>query len=128
MKKILLSQVLFSLICSFYIDIILNIPPCILCWIQRGIIIVILISLFLEKIFSAKVVYIISILGIIISFCHIMIQTFNINPSVCSYTKNSCENIEFELFGFLTLPILSFLNFIIILALSFLKNKVKKNN
>ncbi|MBO0372450.1 disulfide bond formation protein B [Staphylococcus hominis] len=123
MKKLLIFQILFSLTCSFYISSFIGIPPCFLCWIQRLLLVSILISLLLEKFISFKLIYTLIMLGIICAFGHILIQTFNIETGVCSFTKNRCETTEIELFGFLTIPMLSFINFLIILFIFYYKDK-----
>lgn len=106
-----------SILSSFFVSEVLRIPPCFLCWLQRGLVFLILLLALLDNKINIKFFYLFSVAGIFIAFYHIIIQNLHISSSTCTISVNKCDTIDFELFGFLTMPMLSFLNFILITIL-----------
>ncbi|WP_180542110.1 disulfide bond formation protein B [Staphylococcus haemolyticus] len=117
MKYLLFFLTFISIAASFYVSVFLNISPCILCWVQRILMILIFLIIMLQKIITLKNIYIFSITGSLVALYHIIIQTLQINSATCNIKGNSCNKVEFEIFGFITMPMLSLSIFLIITCL-----------
>jgi disulfide bond formation protein DsbB len=127
--------VIFSLIIalastlgSLYFSEIAKMPPCTLCWYQRifmyPIILILAINLWkkddMARIYSLSL----AIPGAIIAGYHYFIQTFQ-TPSFCSVADGgiSCLVKSFEKFGYITIPMMAFTGFILIIILLAIYNK-----
>lgn len=127
MKKFIQKNVLYvafgqafvAMMTSLYFSEVMKLPPCLLCWYQRIAmypLVVILLVGFVEK--DAKVVrYALpfSLAGLGISIYHNLLYYGIIPESLAPCTLGvSCTTKFFEWFGFVTIPFLSFLAFMII--------------
>lgn len=101
---------------SLYFSEIKNLPPCSLCIIQRGLMypLILIMSIGLWKNDNWLPYYVLpfSVLGLIVSGYHNLL-VWGLAPAdliVCSI-QLPCTIQEFALFGFITIPLLSFLSF-----------------
>ena len=104
---------------SLYFSEIKHLPPCSLCLIQRGLmyplILIMGIGLWKKDRWLPYYILPFSILGIIVSAYHNLL-VWHLAPSdliICS-VQLPCTIQEFSLFGFITIPLMSFLAFVLI--------------
>lgn len=131
-KYLAFSQALLATMGSLYFSEIAGFPPCILCWYQRICMypIVILLAVGILRKDSNVPYYVLpfSISGIVIAFYHNLLY-YNIIPeSAAPCTLGiSCTTKFIEWFGFVTIPLLSFLAFAIITACMVICLRQKKS-
>ncbi len=126
---IILIQVTLAILGSLYYSDIKGYEPCVLCWYQR----ICMYSLFpiiiIAKLRKEKKIYQyiipISILGLIIAIYHNLLYIGVIKNEFCT-AGISCTSKYVEYFGFLTIPMMSLISFIIIITLSFIDRKIEK--
>ena len=113
---------------SLLIESALSLTPCDLCWYQR----VFMYSIFAISLIGAvikdekdtfKYVFGLAIPGAIIAFYNYFIQLFPSNAVFQCSVNNPCTKIDFQLFGFLTIPLMSLIAFIMIIILCIVKLK-----
>ncbi len=134
-KLILLLAFIFVLVATFgslYFSEILKFQPCTLCWYQRicmyPLVIILCVGILENNKNIYKYVLPLSIVGWIIAVYHNLIQ-YNIIPEtikVCS-AIGSCTERYVNLFGFITIPLLSLIAFTMInvlMVVYFLQRKV----
>lgn len=107
--SVTLGAALGSLIYShvFYFE------PCLLCWYQRIFIFpipVILLTAYAYKIKDIwRLTFSLSIIGLLISLYHILIQTTSTPSVFCEPGSiDSCSNVDIVVLGFITIPMMSF--------------------
>ena len=107
---------------SLFFSEVMHFPPCILCWYQRicmyPLVVIFLMGLFP---FEGKVVKFslpLSIIGALIAFYHNLLY-YKILPESAAPCKQgiSCTSVHIEWFGFITIPLLSFISFTLITLL-----------
>lgn len=121
-----------SMMGSLYFSEILGYAPCTLCWYQRIVMYPLVIILFVAILRKDKnVAYYalpLSIIGAFIALYQYFLQ-FNILPNSvktsCSIYE-SCSQIYLSLFGFITIPLLSFLAFLVITVMLVILLKTNK--
>lgn len=114
---------------SLYFSEIVKFPPCTLCWYQRLFMypIAIIIAIGLWKKDNKLVYYILpfSLIGLIISIYHNLLYYGFITESLQPCTTGvSCTAVQLQLFGLITIPLLSFLAFSFITILALLHKKL----
>lgn len=123
----------FSTLGSLYYSEIAKLPPCLLCWYQRicmyPLIIILSVGIWKKDKNAAYMALPLSAIGLIIAIYHNLLY-YNIIPeSLAPCTAGiSCTTKQLELFGFITIPLMSLAAFIAIniLVLSYLRlNKNK---
>ncbi len=112
-------QALVAMLGSLYFSEILRLPPCNLCWYQRILMYPLVVILAVGIIRKDKAVpyYVLpfSALGIVISFYQYMLQAGVISESQAPCSVNiPCTTQYLEFFGFVTIPFLSLLAFLVI--------------
>lgn len=123
---------LLSTITSLIFSDIMKLPPCSLCWYQRvfmySLVFVIPTGILLK---DSKVYYyasVLSLVGLLIALYHNLIyfEVISEGIKICS-AGLSCKAKQLEVFGFLSIPAMSLLAFIVIFILSIrgLKNEAK---
>lgn len=118
-----------SAIGSLYFSEVLKFPPCSLCWYQRVFMypIVIVLSVGLWK-KDKNIVYFVlpfSIIGLIISIYHNLLYYGFISESFQPCTIGvSCTERQLDLFGFVTIPLLSLIGFTLITTLTIVYKKL----
>ena len=111
---------------SLILSDIMNLPPCLLCWWQRIFMypIAFIMSVGILRKDKSAVYYVLplAVVGFITAFYHSLLQWHVIEETVvnCSANGNvSCAESDLTLFGFVTIPFMSFISFgAILLALA----------
>lgn len=108
---------------SLTLSEVLNFNPCKLCWYQRifmyPIFGITLISLIFNETRIKKFVLGLSIVGILIAAYHILMQVFP-KAFECSDEVAKCSAVQFAEFGYITIPVMAFTTFAIIILISLL--------
>lgn len=115
---------------SLFFSEVMNLPPCVLCWYQRIAMYPIVILTAIGIIRNDKKAYIsvlaLSIPGLVISMYHNLLYWKILPESVAPCTLGiSCTTKFFEWFGFITIPFMALVAFIVINVLAFIS--LKKN-
>ncbi len=124
-------QALAGTLISLYFSEIMHLPPCTLCWYQRVFyypIVFILSVGILRKDFKHIFYYVfpLSIVGWSIAFFHVLLERGIIPESAGPCAAGiSCTTRYIEWFGFLTIPLLSFIGFSIIILCMVIYKKLK---
>ena len=117
---------------SLFFSEIMEFPPCALCWYQRifmvPLVLIFLIGLFPFDKSIIKYALPLALLGWGFAFYHYLLYSGFIPKSLEPCTQGvSCSETYLDLFGFLTIPMLSMISFSIIIALLFiLKRRLSK--
>ncbi len=110
---------------------ILGFPPCLLCWYQR-ICLYPLVAIFGAAIWTddkgyRKYALPLTVAGLVISIYHNLLYFGFISEALVPCTKDvSCTSKQLEVFGFLTIPLMSLLCFGLVLALLLVRRKNEK--
>lgn len=119
---------ILSVVGSLYFSEIVGLVPCTLCWYQRIAIypipVLTGVALLREEYNVVYNLRILSLFGLLVAGYQYYIQFFHRTSNFC-HVGVSCSDVQFEILGFITLPLLSFLSFLFILILTFM---VKKND
>lgn len=130
--KLILVQLSLALFGSLFFSDVKGFEPCVLCWWQRifmySQIPVIIVALLKKEVDIYKYTLTLSILGIIVSIYHNLLYIGIIkNEDFCT-GGISCTSKYVEYFGFVTIPFLALMSFVIVIALSIIsRNYIKKN-
>lgn len=123
----------FSTIGSLYFSEVVKLPPCVLCWYQRifmyPIVFIAAVGIWKKDKNLPYFILPLSIIGLIIAIYHNLLYYKIIPESIAPCTTGiSCTTVQLELFGFITIPLLSLAAFTIInvLTLLYLKISTKK--
>lgn len=127
-------QALIALLGSLYFSNYLNLPPCLLCWYQRIFVfpqvLLLTVGILLKDYRVAIYSLALLIPGWIISVYHNLIY-YQLIPDTVSpcQTGVSCTTRLVDYFGFITIPLLSFIaqTVIIVCLLIFYKNNASRN-
>ena len=117
---------------SLFFSEVMKYPPCTLCWYQRicmyPLMLIFLVGLFPVSKMVVKFSMPLVILGMAISFYHNLLY-YQILPESASPCREgiSCTTVFIEWFGFITIPLLSFSAFLLILILLFSTRWILKN-
>lgn len=116
---------------SFFFSLVLKLPPCDLCWYQRIFmfpLVFILGAGFLLKDHKIHIYALPLILvGWLISVYHNLLYYKFITPTITPCTSGiSCTERQLDLFGFLSIPLMSFLSFSVLFILMFIHYKQGK--
>jgi disulfide bond formation protein DsbB len=130
--KLILAQVILAILGSLYFSDIKQYEPCVLCWYQRicmySMFPMILTALLRKENKIYQYTLPISIFGLIIAIYHNLLYTGFIKTEFCS-TGISCTSKYVEYLGFITIPLMSLIGFIVIIALSIIsRNYIKNQN
>lgn len=114
------AAALLAALGSLYFQYVLHLPPCVLCWYQRIAmypLVIILGAGILQRdkgfVFSALPL---SLIGLLIAVYHNLLYYRILPESAAPCTVGiSCTTKQIEYLGFITIPFLSFLSFIIII-------------
>lgn len=125
---------LVSIAGSLFFSSILELPPCFLCWYQRIFIFplgIILAVGFLKKdTLVSWYAFPLALIGWIISFYHNLLYYGFIEEALIPCTGGtSCTEKQFELFGFLSIPLMALLSLtsILVLLILFAKKTQKES-
>lgn len=128
-----LIQAIAAFLGSMYFSNIAGYPPCVLCWYQRICMFPLVLTFIVGMLRRDSKVHLYAlpaaIIGWIISFYHNLLY-YKIIPDTlapCS-TGVSCTTKFIEYFGFVTIPLLAFIAFSVILALMFIHRNYEKKS
>lgn len=118
--NIIFAQSLFAMLGSLFASEIANFPPCVLCWYQRiamyPIVILVAVGIIRKDKHVGYYILPLAIIGFIVSIFHNLVY-WSIIPETAApcVAGISCTTKFIELFGFMTIPFLSFLSFVVVL-------------
>ncbi len=124
---------LVSMLGSLYFSEIRHFAPCILCWYQRvciyPMVLILLVGILRKDKNLPYYILPLSIIGLLISVYHNLLY-YNILPESAApcFTGVSCTTKYISYFGFITIPLLSFISLTTITLLMFAYLKQIKNN
>jgi len=117
---------------SLFLSEIAQIPPCRLCWYQRIFMfplpIILGIALIKEDAGVKKYVIPLAAIGSIIAIYNYILQTAPALALPCVNDAVSCTTKQIELFGYITIPLMSLTAFLLILIFLFLAERKTKTN
>lgn len=101
---------------SLYFSEVLQLEPCYLCWWQRiflyPIFILVATKIIFKKTLDKLFILILSLIGNAFAIYHVLVQEFGLGKQFLNCAAdNPCDVIDLELFGFLTIPIMSLIAF-----------------
>lgn len=130
--SIALIQAWVATLGSLYFSEIRHFAPCLLCWYQRILMfpLVIILSVAILRRDEKVAYYVLPLatLGAVIALYHYLIQMTTLatfSPISCG-ALGSCSQIQALFFGFVTIPLLSLMAFLVILAMMIIILKVSK--
>lgn len=111
---------------SLYYSNILDLTPCVLCWYQRilfyPIFILSSVSIAFKEKLSPKFILALAIPGLILAIYHYGIQKFGISEGFVPCVAGvPCNQIDLEYFGFITIPFMSLIGFLLVTIVSIIK-------
>lgn len=118
---------------SLFFSDVMGFPPCVLCWYQR-ICMYPLVLIFFMAIWSNDSKFLkyslpLSLLGLFFSFYHNLIYYGFIPESLSPCREGvSCADVHIEWLGFITIPFMSFVAFLIINTASLIVLRNRKND
>lgn len=107
---------LLAMVISLTLSEVMKLPPCTLCWYQRVFMYPLVLIIPIGIISKDPIIFIyscsLSFVGLVISIYHALIYHGLIQESLklCN-AELSCKTKQFELFGFVSIPVMSFLSF-----------------
>lgn len=114
---------------SLALSEIVNFVPCKLCWYQRVFMypqaIVAFIAIITNEKNIRKYILPLSIIGILIAAYHILLQVFP-NAFQCNDEVAKCSAVQFAQFGYITIPVMAFSFFLLIILVSLFTFELKK--
>ena len=109
---------LVSTLGSLYFSELQGLAPCLLCWYQRifmyPLVFIVIIGILTKDRSVTK--YILPLVGIggLIAMLHVYIQTFPTSFIACTFNDVSCSDNYFTYFGFVTIPVMSLVSFVVV--------------
>ncbi len=122
------TQALLATLGSLFFSLVMQLPPCDLCWYQRiamyPLVIILGFGIMRKDKTSLLYAFPLAIIGWVIAAYHNLLY-YNILPEAMAPCKAgiSCTTRYIEWFGFLTIPLLSLLAFSLILACLYVSKK-----
>ena len=131
----ILFQATAAMLGSLYFSEVMKLPPCVLCWYQRialyPIVFLAVVGIIRDDKKLASYILPLSTIGLVISIYHNLLYWHLIPESITPCTLGiSCTTKFFEWFGFITIPFLALIAFVVITTLagtSVIKNFSKKD-
>ena len=125
---------LVAMLGSLFFSLVMEFTPCILCWYQRIAMYPLVATILIDLLSFPKVNFRYSfpliIIGLFLSIYHNLIH-YDIIPQSISPCVSGvpCSTKYIDIFGFITIPMLSFMAFVIIgISLSIASWSIKENN
>jgi disulfide bond formation protein DsbB len=125
-------QAIVATLGSLYFSEVMNLPPCVLCWYQRiamyPLVFILAVGIIRKSRDIVFYVLPLSITGLVIAFYHNLLYWEILPESVAPCTAGiSCTTKFFEWFGFITIPFIAFIAFLVIniCMVVFIKTKEK---
>lgn len=114
---------LCCMLLSLYYSEIEHLTPCTLCWYQRilmyPLVLISFIAIYTKDTKAYKYIAAMATIGLVIAGYHYAYQKFGFSVGAigCS-VENPCNAIQVEYLGFITIPLMSFLSFLVILIVN----------
>lgn len=113
---------------SLTLSEILGFLPCQLCWYQRISMYPIAVISFIALLTNDRIkkyVLTLSVVGVLVSIYHILLQMF---PTIleCNDETAKCSAVQFAQYGYITIPVMSFTAFLLVILVSLFTNSKKK--
>ncbi len=124
---------LASTLGSYYFSEVLGWAPCSLCWYQRlimlGLVLLITTSIYIKDDKVSSYIKTFSILGAAVAFFHNLLY-WGVIPESAVPCENgvSCVADYLDIWGFITIPLLSLAAFVVVLVLVFISGKKEIKN
>ncbi len=117
-----------AMIGSLTLSEILGFLPCQLCWYQRISMYPIAVISFIALLTNDRIkkyVLTLSVVGVLVSIYHILLQMF---PTIleCNDETAKCSAVQFAQYGYITIPVMSFTAFLLVILVSLFTNSKKK--
>ncbi len=114
---------------SLFLGEVMKFPPCVLCWYQRiclyPLVLILGAALWSDDRNESRYTLPLILLGLAIASYHNLLYYGVIPESISPCTEGvSCTKKQLELFGFLTIPLMSLLTFVALSMLGFLRLKL----
>jgi disulfide bond formation protein DsbB len=124
---------IFGTVGSLFFSEVLRFPPCTLCWYQRiflfPLVAILGTAIWTEDSGYAKYALPLACIGLLISVYHNLIYYGLISEALSPCTQNlSCSAKQLELFGFVTIPLLSLICFLVLALTIALEFRCRKGN
>lgn len=124
-------QSLIAMLVSLYFSEIKHFVPCVLCWYQRILMypLVLIIAVGILRKDRGLPLYVLplSILGVLISFYHILLQQGILPEALAPCTIGASCTVKYTgYFGFITIPVMSFTAFMVITICLLIYRKLQK--
>ncbi len=115
---------------SLYFSQILKLPPCVLCWYQRicmyPLVAILAVGIIRKDTKVPLYALPLTLVGLAVSFYHVLLYYHIIPESIAPCMLGvSCTTKFFEWFGFVTIPFLSFVGFILLNILLIISLRLK---
>ncbi|GIW62100.1 MAG: disulfide bond formation protein C [Patescibacteria group bacterium] len=112
-------QALSATLGSLFFSEVLLFPPCVLCWYQRiamyPLVVILAVGIYTQDKHVIRYVLPLSVVGLLIAFYHNLLYYHFLPESAAPCILGvSCTTRQVEWFGFITIPLLSFIAFAII--------------
>ena len=109
---------------SLFFSEVMNLAPCVLCWYQRifmfPLVFTLAFSLFARDLPGVRYSLVIAAVGWLIALYHFLLYTGFIPKGLQPCGPGlSCSDISFQLWGFMTIPLMSLIAFTALIALMF---------
>ncbi|PIE92018.1 disulfide oxidoreductase [Bacillus fungorum] len=115
------SAMLISLVFSEW----MKLPPCDLCWYQRmamyPLVLILGIGMYRKDSYVSTYAFPFACIGLLIAVYQITIQAFTTSEMKICSVGVSCTEDYLNLFGFISIPMLSFVGFLVIIILLYIK-------
>ena len=117
---------------SLFFSEVMHFPPCVLCWYQRicmyPLVVILLTGLFP---FEPKIVRFalpLSFIGLVIAIYHNLLYYKILPESAAPCVQGiSCTTVQIEWFGFITIPFLSLMGFLLVSYFLFLASRMSRH-
>ena len=117
---------------SLYLSEIMKYEPCILCWYQRifmyPLVIILAVAIIKKDYKVGTYSLVISIIGMLISIYHYAIQKISTLSNTTACGRIPCTGDYLNWLGFITIPLLCLIAFLIIIICSFILIKIYKGD
>lgn len=117
---------------SLFFSEVMELPPCSLCWVQRvfmfPLALILLIGLFPFDGSVVRYALPMALCGVVVALYHTLLQ-FGIIPESAAPCRQgvSCSDVSFALFGFVSIPMLSLVVFLVVAGLLFSLTRGESN-
>jgi disulfide bond formation protein DsbB len=128
-KYIVFLTALAATLGSLYFSEVQQLAPCMFCWYQRivmyPIVILMLVGVWRKDTKVYQYIAPLAVIGTLLAGYHYLIQKTDIfgKEFVGCTGGVSCTEVDFQLLGFITIPFLSFMAFVVILLCTYLMHK-----